>query len=213
MLPELFKMNQEVADVLGFDTSFSTECPVLVITGDNAQGKSLFRRYVSVVCRENGVELIHLSQEGRGTEGFQRAWIYGDENSESTGCISAKTFKKGFNTSRNREKDHILLWDEPEIGMGEELQLGTSMWVKEELENWPEKLCGLVVLTHSRYFVSILAKIKGAKFYNMNGLGLDEWLNREILPISPIEVAERSYERFRKITKILNKLKKEKRKK
>lgn len=53
---------------------------LVAILGDNASGKSFFRRIVGCMCREVGTEYIHLSMEGRNNPfGGLRAMVYGDE--------------------------------------------------------------------------------------------------------------------------------------
>jgi hypothetical protein len=204
-------MVEELADAIGVDPDFDTSTQVLVVTGANAAGKSLLRKFMQQVVRQDhDLECIHLSQQGRASSGIQRAFLYGDESWESTGCISCHSLLGSITTSRAREKDHMIILDEPEIGMGEELQAGSGLWLKEQLADWPEHLSGMVIMTHSRNFVREIMKFNGATFYNLEGMEKDEWLNREIVPANPEDVKTLGRERFRKISKILKDIKSDK---
>ena len=178
---------------------------VLVVVGPNAVGKSMFRRVLCTFLNKRDFEVIHLSQEGRGDSGFMRAMVYGSESSEATSVISAKTLVNGLRTSRGRKKNHVLLYDEPEIGMAEEMQAGAAQWLVKELRSWPGKLSGIVVMTHSRYFVQELIRLPKSKFICLGDRHstADSWLGREIKPVSPEAVIELGLCTFRRLTKIL----------
>ena len=179
---------------------------VFVFVGSNGAGKSLLRRVFQQFLKKNKIEVIHLSQQGRTTGGFARAFIYGDEDNEATGVISCRTIRSGISTSNKRENDHVLLYDEPEIGMAEETQFGVARYLRESLEaNWPDKLRALIILTHSRYFARELCAMDGSKFAWLHhpGATLDDWLHREIVPIDPEVAMKDGLERFRRIAKIM----------
>lgn len=216
MIPNvLHDIRDDYLDMIGLDRHDCDDAKVLVVTGENAAGKSFLRRIFSHFIRENHkVEVMHLSQEGRAREGIERAFLYGAESEESTGNITAGTFTTGFRTSRGRDNDHILLWDEPEIGLAEEAQLGAAQFMVKQLADMPPKLRGLIVMTHSRHFVSTLMQVEGAKFVNLGHQykTADEWLNRPIVPVDPETVRKRGHENMLKICAVMDKAKKEKNK-
>jgi hypothetical protein len=202
------KMLPDLAEELGIDRAFDTGASILVVTGKNAAGKSLLRRWIQVAMKRHhdNTEVIHLSQQGRAMEGIGRAFIYGSEDDESTGAISCNTFIGGMRTMIGREKPHAVIWDEPEIGMGEELQMGTADWLCEQLEDWPKQTLGVVLLTHSHHFVRRAMQFPGVKWLSMDGYATaDEWLNRDIVPIGPEEVRDMGHERWSRVSKILKK--------
>jgi hypothetical protein len=130
--------------------------------------------------------------------------IYGSERDESTGAISCNTFIGGMRTMRGRDEPHIVIWDEPELGMGEELQMGTANWLCDQLADWPEHTQGIVLLTHSRYFVERVMKFPGAKWLSMDGYKThEEWLDRKLEPIGPEEVRAIGRKRQSRVEKIL----------
>ena len=204
---DLFDFNEDIAEELGIDPDFDTSAHVLVVTGGNASGKSFLRRLLRTKLKIQKIEAIDLSQEGRSSGGFVSCMVYGDESRSSTGSLSAHTFIAGMNTSRNRKNKHVIIWDEPEIGMGEELQLGTVQWLFDELKKWPSELQGVVLLTHSRYFVQAAFKHQGSKWYNLEGHKTPEsWLNRKIEPVRPDVLCDASHVKFRKLVKLMGSL-------
>lgn len=199
------EMKTKFAEELNIKQKVNTEASILVVTGANASGKSLLRRWFQVIFKkEYDTEVIHLSQQGRATEGLGRIFVYGSEDDESTGTISANTFIGGVRTMRARKNKHVVIWDEPEIGMGEELQVGSAEWLCGQLADWPEHLQGVIIMTHSRVFVKRMMKFPGAKWMSLDGYKTPElWLNREIVPIDPEEVQKKGRERWRKFGTIL----------
>jgi predicted ATPase len=207
MIPNVLKdIRPDLLFALGLEPSDFGDSKLIVVTGDNATGKSMLRRIYSTFLKKNHkIETIHLSQQARATGGVERAFVYGDETSESTGYITIGTFITGFRTSRGRENEHILLWDEPEIGLGEEAQLGAVNYIIDQLKDWPSKLRGVVVMTHSRIFVRALKDVEGCRFVNLHGKfkTADEWLDRKIVPADLEEVRTRGIETWRKVSAIL----------
>jgi hypothetical protein len=85
---------------------------LVVITGENATGKSFLRRIVHAALNQHEIELIVLSMQLRTAAGdIRKAFIYGDEGTQSTGQLSGHTVTMGMNTSRGRDKKHAVLWD------------------------------------------------------------------------------------------------------
>lgn len=208
MIPNvLHDIRDDYLSTIGIDRHACDDARVLIVTGDNATGKSFLRRIFTYFIKANHkIQSIHLSQESRAAGGIERAFLYGDERDESTGCITVGTFMTGLRTSRARDIDHILLWDEPEIGLGEEVQLGAAIYLADQLKDWPPKLRGLIVMTHSRHFVSTLMKIEGSKFINLGNQYKtpDEWINRTIVPVSPEVVRQRGLDTFHKFSAVMN---------
>ena len=198
------RMNPFFKKELGVPLKFNTATPVLVVTGKNAAGKSFLRRWLCHILKEDKIEAIHLSQQGRASEGFVRAFVYGDESDHSTGAISAHTFIAGMTTSRGRTTDHVIIWDEPEIGMGEELQIGTVDWLFTQLVDWPIHLNGIILLTHSRHFVERAMMFPGAKFLSLDGYKTkQEWLERRLIPMNPVKMHDESFQKWRRLNAMI----------
>ena len=211
MIPFIFnKVTPLILKELGLDGVKWGHCRVMVVVGDNAGGKSLLRRLFQTFLKKNKsdqTEVIHLSQQGRSTSGFVRTVVYGSEDDGATSVISARTLVNSIRTSRGRENKHFIIYDEPEIGMSDESDLGAAIWLKEQLQDCPEQLRGIIICTHSRQFASQLMKLPYSKFIWMHHpeATVREWLDRTIKPIDPQKLMDVGLARWRKITKIFEK--------
>lgn len=80
------------------------QTPLVVVTGENASGKSFFRRVVQSYNQHRGVENIHISMEGRRSISSNPllVFIYGDEEIDATGVNSIKTVLSGIKTCQGR---------------------------------------------------------------------------------------------------------------
>lgn len=189
-------------------------CPLVLVLGENAGGKSFFRRCVHAVgYKEFKLEdFIHLSMQGRATAGVGRVLIYGgSEDDSSTGAISMYVVKAGIKNCQKREEDHMMYWDEPDIGLSENAAAGAALEIVEFVKNLPERTKAVFVTTHSRVMVRYLLELNPHYIH----LGSKEapptpeaWLERPIVPISTEEVDRLGHERWRAIQKILDGIKK-----
>ena len=198
-------IRKDVIDLIGWRDP-ETPVKIMVVTGPNASGKSFVRRMIASACKKTDVECIALSVERRTSSGTLATMIYGDETHTPTGLITAQTIITGFNTASERNNKCLLLYDEPEIGMSEELQWASVRYMKEQMDNPPEQLQGLVVITHSRIFAKHLVEDAGATFVNMGGQypTLESWLNRPVdINLDIQALSETSLEKFRAISKLL----------
>jgi hypothetical protein len=147
---------------------------------------------------------MDFSQQGRAASGFVSAALYGDESWESTGYISIQVFRKAF--EQTSEKDYILIWDEPEIGLSEESQLGVTQLIKQKMVDGRDpRLLGCVFMTHSRLFVKQFLDYPKLGFVDMDGKfdSAAKWASRKVRPANLEKVCKRGHERFQKITKML----------
>jgi hypothetical protein len=207
MIPSLEEMRQDALTFIGW-----TEPPpsqLLVVTGANAAGKSLCRRMYSLACKKEGsaMEFIGVSIEFQ-TQGFMAmSFVFGDESCEATGINRAHTLISGFDTSHSRGKPHLIVYDEPEIGMSEELQHTSVDYLISQFQNWPEFLEGMVFFTHSRIFAGRLVQEQGAQFVNLKNEfpTIEEWLARDVRrdtrPLN--EITQEANDRYRAFVDIL----------
>lgn len=190
--------------------------PLCLVLGPNGSGKSFFRRLLleTVHYKWEGVESIHLSMEARSgcdtaLYGPMRVMIYGNEATSSTGELSSHIIQTGIRTCQGRKKEHLIYWDEPDIGMGDSEAAGAGILLYEFMEALPEKTRAVFITTHSRALVCRLAPLCPHYLHlgveaNKAPQSLSEWLNQPIIPISPTELKEVSRARFKAIQAILN---------
>lgn len=209
MLPDVAAdWNLAFKRLIGLDKGISFLARVILVTGDNASGKSLLRRMLNLSFRKLDLEVIHLSQEGRAQSGIIRAVVYGSEEDEATGAISAHILDTGF--KQKREKPYVLIYDEPEIGMGEEAQMGAGIFLREKLTVLPEKCEGAVIFTHSRLLVEGVKDVPGLRFVHLGNTykTVDDWLNRKLVPISPADLVKRGHDNWVRVNDFLTEKKK-----
>lgn len=194
-------------------------CPVLVetgslervwvVSGENAGGKSLFCRGLQGLARggDRKVEVMRVGMENRTTSGIQRALMFGDESTESTGDISVKCLLAGLRTARSRETPHWLILDEPDIGVGEGYRRAIGELFAGFAADLPEMTLGFVVVTHAR---EIAAPMVAAGACSVR-VGEDrrpvrEWIEKGDLPKSVEDLEnlhKRANERFKAFSRAI----------
>jgi len=215
-ISEMFEFMQEIT-YFAEDGAFKFEhtnndSPLTIVTGDNASGKSFVRKIIQTMCakRQPKLECIHLSQAGRCQGGIIRAFVYGSEDDESTGRNTIGTMLTSFKTSHSRDSDHLMIYDEPEIGLSEEYAGGLGIRIKEFIESNPTHLFGAVVITHSSHLLKELLPLNPNHINLSDNRTLDEIAYRKVVPNTNLEgLQERSLETYRKICDIQNEMKKE----
>jgi len=182
---------------------------LVVVVGDNAGGKSVFRRIVAQVCRGNGVECMDPSMQGR-ADGHNalRSMVYGSEVDQSTGENSAHTVIAGVHTCRGRDRDHVIFWDEPDLGLGDSWSAGMGQYIREFSETAPDFTRGIFLVTHSRPLLRELLPVEPT-YVHLGRVdapaSLQEWLDQPVVPLDITKLKEISNERWRKISAIKRK--------
>lgn len=190
------------------------EDPVVVVVGDNASGKSFARRIVCAICRKNDIEAISISMQGRAGPDFSggvRGFIYGDETYRSTGENSVSTVITGIETCRRRTTPHVMIWDEPDIGLSDSWAAGCGVAIRKFADEPPACTRAIVVVTHSRALVTQLLPVKPHYVHLGDGdppPTLEAWIDRPVVPRDIAQLGELSHARFRKIQKILARVEK-----
>lgn len=209
MLPPLLKhIRADLREFFGLTSNTMWRGKdVLLIVGQNGAGKSMVRRMLKTGAGERKIATYDFSQERRCEGGVMGAMIYGSEHWESTGYISIKTFRTAFKQDPD-VSEYMFIWDEPEIGLSEESQLGIIQFVREQFaKDRDERLLGCVFMTHSRLFVRGFMDYPKMAFIDLDGkyATAAEWADREAVAADLDEVCDRGIARFRELSKMLNK--------
>jgi predicted ATPase len=90
-----------------------------------------------------------------------------------------------------KSKDRFIILDEPEIVMGEEMQLAFAQYVNSVKKDVLECSLGLLVITHSRIIVK---ELENDAFVNIDHSSYtkQDWLNRDIIPTDFDQFEKRS---------------------
>lgn len=175
----------------------------LIITGENATGKSFIRRIITQICKQEKIELIHLSQESRRVGGIISAFVYGDDSVDSTGYNSCNTVVGGITTCNGRDNDHFILWDEPDIGLSDRYAAGIGVTIKQFIDNIPKHTLGSIIITHSKHLVRQLLPINPSHLRVGDTSSLIDWLNETVEPSDIKELKGRNSEMFHNLNKII----------
>jgi len=182
---------------------------LVVIVGENAAGKSFARRLIQLLCRDVNIECIHLSMQGRlGGMGAVSAFVYGSEDWQATGDNTANTILGAIRTAEARTSDHTIFWDEPDLGLSDNAAAGAGVTIREFVQNSGRHTRAVFVATHSRYLVRELIPINPHYLHLGTGEGapatLEDWTNRPVEPMDLEQLRKAGNDRFRRIQKILN---------
>lgn len=218
-MPNHHEITKEVIDSVWFskESPFVAQLHVghpklTIVTGPNASGKSFFRKVLISKHQYNyKLQTIHLSQAGRCQGGIVRAFLYGNEEDDSTGFNSAHTLVTAIKTGQARTEPFTLILDEPEIGCSEELQAALAIRLARDFETMPH-LNGCFIITHSRQFVKQLLYLNPSHCRLANdNLTLNQWVEREIVPVESIEdLKEKGRECWQAVQTIINRTNKKK---
>jgi len=167
--------------------------PILIITGENATGKSFMRKLYCTVFKQNKIECMPISQQGRCTGGIMRVFVYGDESCESTGYNSSKTVTTGINTCNSRDKKHAIIWDEPDLGLSDGYAAGIGIEIKEFVNKLSKNTMAVIITTHSKYLIKELLPLNPHHLRLGDKKSLKRWMNERVVPKDLKELEERSH--------------------
>lgn len=176
---------------------------VTILTGNNSSGKSVVRKQLVFTMMEklgldkSPIATISMEKRTNGCSsllGTGLDHMLSDLPWDSTSNTSVHTIVSMMNSlvikederSRDNKKAFIVI-DEIEIGMSREMQVGICNYLNEIFEKYLGNCYGVVVITHSE---TIVKNLKHDVFLNIDGMTEDEWLNREIVPITPQQISE-----------------------
>jgi len=182
-----------------------------LILDQNAAGKSLARRTISVLCNVETptIECINPSMERRTTSGIERAFMYANEKTHSTGAISATALTTAIRTSTNRRNPHLLFLDEPDTGMSDDLAAGSALDLLDYLAEPNPYLVGVIVVTHCKAMVRQLSPPEAAEMPHLAFLGaslpesLEAWWSAPVIPIRPETIRTDALARFREVAEFM----------
>ncbi len=176
-----------------------------ILTGPNASGKSLIRKQLTYHLMDSlglprnipCVASISLSSRMSRSDGVPN--FFYEDYTEATSINSIRLLNAVLKTS-----DRFLVFDEPEIGMSEETQLATALFLNEKKQELLDRNLGILVITHSRV---IAANIDNDDFLSVDPqyTSKEAWLNRTLVPTDLSSLPHESCDLYRAILKRLQK--------
>ena len=198
------------------------ESNVFVVVGDNACGKSFFVDTARTVARNLNPEVSTVSisireRTGSGTDpmaAMRRAMMFGDEQEQSTGAISAGMIQKGFNNLQSRleeGKKSVLVLDEPELGLSENFHAAVGSLIAQLASQTDPQSGAAVIVSHSRRLVTALmqtANVPVSAVVMGEHQGLAQWLeDSEDKPIEELlALKERNRDKHRQLDNIFKEI-------
>ncbi len=184
---------------------------LVVVLGENATGKSLFRRVIAAICSQAckpKVECIHVSMEGRAGPDYSggvRSFIYGSEEWNATGVNTGHLVTTGISTSLGRENPHVLFWDEPDTGLSDDYAADAGHRIAQHVLSGPKHLKAAFVVTHRRALVGelLIAEPHALFFGEKQWANIASWLVRPVKRKNLEELYERSHKLFQQVTPLL----------
>lgn len=190
-----------IAPYLGDD-----DTKVAIFTGENATGKSLFADgIIRALAKKAGFEGIISNMKIRTEGGIRPVFMFGDETNESTGYISARSISTGISTCEKRTNPHILILDEPEIGLSPKYQAVLGKKLNLFCANLPDLTKGVVICSHSKILVQQL----NIPFHFLrfgDTLSCSEWLAQDDYSMGEDDfeaLLHLGIDKFREISKFL----------
>ena len=187
-----------------------------LLIGDNATGKSLFRRIVGAWCskdynRNTGkgtrIEMIGLSMQDRagGQMGIAHAFVYGDEFTNATGVNTGHTVTTAITTAEGRDSANVVFWDEPDTGLSDAYAADVGRRIAAFAKKPPPHTRASFVVTHRKALVEQLLKAKPhVLFFGENApKTVEEYLTRPVEPADIEELYKRGRALFLKVSKHL----------
>lgn len=183
---------------------------VTILTGGNATGKSVIRKILNASLAEklgkkSVTSSISMQLRTCGNEGLLGTGLdhmHSDMAWESTGEHSLDLLcgllKSNASEKMADENKRYLVLDEVETGMSREVLLGVCNMLNSEMDNILKNTYGVLLITHSN---DVVRNVKHDVFINIEGMTKDEWLNREIVAVTPDEIQNWSLALYKAIRK------------
>lgn len=156
---ELFNSQNEAAMKVRYTPAEKEASKVILVYGDNASGKSLFRRlYASYVRGQfnesQTVEPLEVSMRTRAGGGMRASFMYGPctDQDNSSGAVSLGPINGLYCTAAGREHFTIVSLDEAEVGLCSTYHFALGQYLAQrhvdELQELQSHLTTIIV-THS----------------------------------------------------------------
>lgn len=145
---------------------------LLLVTGDNGSGKSLFVEFlrgwgkefhrvdatISISIRERtGAGLSDMS-------GMRKSMIFGQEEEQSTGSVSARVTQTAFNNLDSWSESGrriLMVLDEPEMGLSQAYATPLGELIAQLLLGLKSDTGGVVLVSHNKGLVRALMERLG----------------------------------------------------
>lgn len=170
-------------EIFTFDNMFieDNNSALTFIYGENSSGKSFIARCFEIVAASrtpSKLPVRSMSVANRTSSGVEKAMIYGNESSQSTGETSFSVLKLAVRSLK--EEPSVLIMDEPDIGLSSKYSRSLGRYIAELLLEKEKHGQAFIIISHNDAFLESIKKHYG-KPYNSVGVNtqstLQEWLD------------------------------------
>lgn len=172
---------------ISFNITDKGEKKLLLVIGNNAEGKSLITsQMLSYAHKNSNINGYNIGMQTRTRGGIESSFVYANENMCSTGFSTVLSVTGGIRNCISNSKDNhhqmMLVLDEPTLGLSDRYErpmgeyIANTIKENKELDNFK----GIILVTHSKELVRSL--INNDVFPTVVYVGdklksLNEWLN------------------------------------
>ena len=210
-------LDTHVMHELGYRLVPTPGARLVLVLGENAAGKSFFRRLIrSILQDKDSVKdgfyvrsVFDFSMEARSRGGIARGMIYGSEEWGSTGILGVKVLTNSFTHSSQQREGHVIIWDEPDIGMSSRLAASAGRALGRYVASAPAELEAAILASHSPHLVEQAVLATPAHYLWLGSSDgpptIADWVRAQAQPvlIDLEEACARALERTRAIGKLL----------
>lgn len=139
------------------------ETGLLVVSGDNGSGKSLFLRALKAHLRRADADIVIIDADARARtfSGFERSHIdANDEDGDSIAAIFSTGTMNAIADARAATAPSLLMLDDPDIGLSDAWAAAIGREIAELVRNMPDALMGIVVASHRRPLIGSLTSLE-----------------------------------------------------
>jgi ABC-type molybdenum transport system ATPase subunit/photorepair protein PhrA len=152
----------------------------VIIYGENAAGKSLFATLMELLAKEDKISCRSASMRNRTASSMEKAMIFGDEGSQSTGATSVHVAKLCLNSTLKESGSAIAFLDEPDVGLSDYYTPAVGEFIADTMNDAPDNK-GVVLVSHAKTLIQrFLDTYQG----NVSTIGVNttmclvDWLKR-----------------------------------
>ena len=206
-----WSLKRQICEDLKIRWQSSKDAHLCLLLGDNATGKSLFRRIVGGWCgprEKRRAELIGLSMQDRAGGnmlGIAHVFIYGDEHTNATGVNTGHTVTTAITTAEKRDSANVVFRDEPDTGLSDGYAADIGRRIADFALSPPKHTVASFVITHRKALITQVLRAKPhVLFFGENApKTVEEYLTRPVEPTDIDQLYERGHKLFLKVSKHL----------
>ena len=149
------KMEDDSDVFTNLKVDISEKSKILVVYGDNATGKSLISKLLEQILKQDKIAVRNACVRNRTSSGIEKAMIYGDEATQSTGATSFNVIKLCLNSCLKDTKESVAILDEPDLGLSSRFSKSLAQFIMSYTKEMNNEQF-VVITSHNKDFIQQL---------------------------------------------------------